>query len=209
MADIDEQFMILDVRLGQFINIWTVVQDYMSGKYVPSFELKAIDDEDYRTPATFPWTFMSLLYSFFFSLVDTHSKGINAFRIWRVKFPAQLAAIEAVEGRVRDILPELKKYRDKLGFHGSRGYSEEEVGYELLERHGVVKVLNVVQHFISLAVSLLSLANSTDSGSISHAMEQIAIVEKICRSNSGYDFGSEKLLINWFRQSNMVATENS
>jgi hypothetical protein len=199
MEELDEQFTILDVRLGQFLNIWTVLQDYMTGKYVPSIELKAADVDDYRTPATFPWTFMSLLYSFFFSLVDTHSKGVNAFRIWRLKFPGQLPAIDAVEFRVQEILPELKKFRDKLGFHGSRTINEEELGFELLERHGSIKILNVIQHFNSLAVNLISLAYSTDSASISHARERIRIVEEICSRNSAYNFNSEELLLNWFR----------
>lgn len=199
MGEIDEQFMILDVRLGQFLNIWTVLLDYMKGEYVPLIEYKVIDDDDYRTPATFPWTFMSLLYSFFFSLVDTHSKGINAFRIWRLKFPEQLPAIDAVEFRVQEFLPELKKFRDKLGFHGSRNTNEEELGFELLERHGSIKVLNVIQHFISLAINLISLAYSTDPTSISQAKEHIKIVEEICRRNSAYNFSSEELLLNWFR----------
>lgn len=199
MAEIDEQFTILDVRIGQFLNIWTVLQDYMKGEYVPSIELKTIDDDDYRTPATFPWTFMTLLYSFFFSLVDTHSKGINAFRIWRLKFPEHLPAIDAVEFRVQEILPELKKFRDKLGFHGSRNTNEEELGFELLDRHGSIKVLNVIQHFISLAISLISLAYSTDPASINQAKERIEIVEEICSRNSAYNFNSEQLLLNWFR----------
>ena len=199
MGHIEEEFIILDVRLGQFLNIWTVLQDYMTGKYAPSFEMRAINDDDYRYPATFPWTFVSLLYSFFFSLVDTHSKGLNAFRIWRAKFPDQLQAIDALEFRVQDILPELKKYRDKLGFHGSRDMGEEEVGFELLRLHGIVKTLNVIQHFISLAVNLLTLARSTDSEEISKAKEHIKIVESICRPGSGFDFKSEDLLLNWFR----------
>ena len=65
MADIDEEFAILDVRLGQFLNLWTILIDYFSGTYVPSIEYKAIGDNDYRYPATFPWAMMSLLYSFF------------------------------------------------------------------------------------------------------------------------------------------------
>jgi hypothetical protein len=200
MADIDEEFAILDVRLGQFLNLWTVLIDYFSGTYVPSIEYKAIDDNDYRYPATFPWTMMSLLYSFFFSLVDTHSKSLNAFHVWRRKFPEQASALDAVEFRVQSILPELKNFRNKLGFHGSRSISDEEIGFELLERHGSIKVLNVAQHFIKFALSLLSLANSTDSASICRAKESIKIVEEICKPDSPYDFNSEELLVNWFRK---------
>jgi hypothetical protein len=204
MADIDEQFLILDVRLGQFLNLWTVVEDYMTGRYIPSVERKLIDENDYRSAASFPWTFVSLLYSFFFSLVDTHPKGLNAFRIWRARFPSELPAIEAVEFRVQDILPELKKYRNKLGFHGSQSFDEEEVGYELLDRHGIVKVLNVAQHFISLAMSFLALAYSKDRKSTKKAKEQIQTVQTICRPNSGYDFQSEQLLANWFRPASAI-----
>ena len=202
MTDVDEEFAILDVRLGQFLNLWTVLLDYMSGVYVPSIEYKAISDDDYRYPATFPWTMMSLLYSFFFSLVDTHPKGLNAFRIWRQKFPEQVSVLDAVEFRVQSILPELKNFRNKLGFHGSRNVGEEEAGFELLERHGSIKVLNVAQHFISLAISLLGLANSTDSASVNRAKEAISTVEEICRHDSPYDFNSEELLANWFRKAN-------
>lgn len=200
MADIDEEFAILDVRLGQFLNLWTVLIDYFSGTYVPSREYKAIDDNDYRYPATFPWTMMSLLYSFFFSLVDTHSKGLNAFHVWRRKFPEQASAIDAIEFRVQSILPELKNFRNKLGFHGSRSISEEDVGFELLDRHGSIKVLNVAQFFIKFALGMLGLANSIDPASVRRAEEGIKSVVEVCKPDSPYDFNSEELLINWFRK---------
>lgn len=198
MSDVDEEFTILDVRLGQFLNLWTVLIDYMRGQYVPSIEYKAVDDNDYRTPATFPWTMMSLLYSFFFSLIDTNPQGLNAFRVWRVKFPEHALVLDAVEFRVQGILPELKKFRNKLGFHGSRSINQEEEGYQLLTRHGVTKVLNVAQHFISLAMSLLTLAYTTDSDNTNKARDNLKTVEMICRSDSPYSFDDEDLLMNWF-----------
>jgi hypothetical protein len=71
------------------------------------------------------------LYGSFYALVDDSNEGLNAFRTWRKHFPEEETAIAAVEQQIALFKDDLRRFRNRLGFHGSRTRSREAKGWEL------------------------------------------------------------------------------
>jgi len=81
---------------------------------------------------------------------------VNGFRIWRVRYPEEEAAIAAVESRVAPFRERLKLFRNRLGFHGSRSRTHESKGLELFAAHSGNEMWNAMKDFKSLGAALLA-----------------------------------------------------
>ena len=193
---VNEEYMLFMVRHMQFMNIWTVYKDFLSGKYIPSVPGYEGSEADWRTPAGFQYTLMFLLYSFFYSLVDQDSRGVNAFRIWRARFPAEERVITALENRVNPVIPDLKTFRHRLGFHGSTSLNHQNPGLDLFGAHSGTKMLNLMKQYKSLNAWLAELEMATqasDTVRIATARAAIDQIAERCESFSATDFDNTDL----------------
>jgi len=155
-----EEFSIFVERCIQFMNLWIVYTDLLSGKYVPSL------NADEKDPAhSMQGTLMILLYSFFHTLVEDSSDGLNGFRVWRQRFPEEEPAIARVEAAVKPFVPALRVFRNRLGFNGSRSRSHQARAFDLLQQHSGTEIWNAMQSFKSLASALLAKINATNGNS--------------------------------------------
>jgi hypothetical protein len=151
-----EEFGIFVERFMHFINLWTIYTDLLSGRYVPSVN-----------PASERWsvtdvatTMMFVLYAFFYSLIEDDVDSINGFRLWRSRFPEEEKAISAVEAQVAPFVPNMRVFRNRLGFHGSRSRVHESKGLELFSAHSGDEIWNAMKEFKSLGSALLAKENA-------------------------------------------------
>jgi hypothetical protein len=100
----------------------------LTEKYLPSVGERDWSIFDPRT------TMMLILYAYFYSLIEDSSDGLNGFRIWREQFPEEEQAIAAVEAVIKRFKDELRLFRNRLGFHGSRSREHESRGFELFAK---------------------------------------------------------------------------
>ena len=90
-------------------------------------------------------------------LIDDNRKGLDAFHIWRDHVPKQENAIVAVEAQIKPLRKDLKIFRDRLGFHGSRSKAHEESGFALFANADGDTMWNAMRNFQSLGANLLAL----------------------------------------------------
>ena len=76
MAKRPEELEIFVEHLMDFMNLWTVYNDHLTGKYVPS-----VDVGGKRSRTGMYVTLMFHLYASLYALVDDSKEGLNAFRI--------------------------------------------------------------------------------------------------------------------------------
>lgn len=151
MAKRSEELEIFVEHLMDFMNLWTVYTDHLNGKYVPSLDLGG---KPSRTGMYV--TLMFHLYASLYVLVDDSKEGLNAFRIWREHFPAEEAAIAAVEQQIAPFKDDLRLFRNRLGFHGSRTRSHEMKGYDLFANASGTAMWNAMINFKGLGGTLLA-----------------------------------------------------
>ena len=151
MAKRSEELEIFVEHLMDFMNLWTVYRDQMSGKYVPSVDVGGTPS---RTGMYV--TLMFHLYAGLYMLVDDSKEGLNAFRIWRAHFPQEEAAIAAVEQQIIPFKDDLRLFRNRLGFHGSRTRSHEAKGWKLFANASGSTVWNAMVNFKGLGATLLA-----------------------------------------------------
>jgi len=185
MPDSNSEHFLLVKRVIQFMNLTTVYKDYMSGHYIPTSQSdwdSDLDKADSRITTEMGTTLMFLLYAFFYSLVDSDRNGLNAFRIWRIRHPEQENAIVALEVLVSPILPALRTFRNKVGFHGSRSHVDEGAGLEFFS-HPPLKMWNTISLFVKLHAALLALdmAKADSSKSLEEAQHIVNRVASECR----------------------------
>jgi hypothetical protein len=139
-----------------FMNLWTIYTDLLSGRYVPAV-----------SPPTQEWsvtdvgtTMMFMLYAFFYSLIEDDDDSINAFRLWRSRFPEEEKAIAAVEAQVMPFASRLRVFRNRLGFHGSRSRAHESRALDLFNTHTGNEIWNGMKRFKSLGAALLAKENA-------------------------------------------------
>jgi len=82
MAKRPEELEIFVEHLMDFRNLWTVYNDHLTGKYVPSVD---VGGKPSRTGMYV--TLMFHLYASLYALIDESEEGLNALRIWRKHFP--------------------------------------------------------------------------------------------------------------------------
>lgn len=102
-------------------------------------------------------TMMSVVYSFFYSLIEPDSKGVDFFRIWRARLPEATADIDSLEARVAPIRDDLRLFRNRFGFHGSRSRERESVGFDLLLNHQGSDIYQVILDTRDLSTKLLEM----------------------------------------------------
>src|SRR5260370_656377 len=116
-----------------------------SSNSVPRVPSADFTMQDMRT------TMMFVLYAYFYSMVEDDPQGVNGFRVWRAAWPEEENAIAAVEALVTPLVPGLKLFRNRLGFHGSRSRSHEAKAFDLFSQHSGTAVWNAMANFKSLA----------------------------------------------------------
>jgi hypothetical protein len=136
-------------RTRHFLNLWTIYNDLLSGKYVPSMGEEP--DSIYDPKGTM----VLILYAYFYSLVEDSHDGLNAFRVWREHFPEEERAIAAVEAQIAPFTGDLRVFRNRLGFHGSRSWAHEAKGFDLFANTSGTAMLNTMKNFKALASILL------------------------------------------------------
>lgn len=158
MPDIDEEHYLFIKRIAQFQNIRSVYTDLLTGWYVPSCgekQIAEIQEADSTITSEMIPTIMFVLLSFFFSLIEDSGEGLNAFRIWRRKWPQEEQAIAALQTLVIPLQNDLRTFRNKLGFHGSRSNAVESKGLELFANHAGERVMQIMTRFTSLNTGFL------------------------------------------------------
>src|SRR5215469_3030917 len=128
---ISEETYMFAERYAHFSNVHTIYRDLISGHYQPSVNMNSSpkappgDFETHDVKATA----MFVLYAYFYSMVEDDPQGVNGFKVWRAAWPEEEKAIAAVEALVKPLVPGLKLFRNRLGFHGSRSRSHEKKAF--------------------------------------------------------------------------------
>jgi len=151
MAKRPEELEIFVEHLMDFMNLWTVYNDHLTGKYVPSVD---VGGKLSRTGMYV--TLMFHLYASLYALIDESEEGLNAFRIWRKHFPGEEAAIAAVERQIAPFKSDLRLFRNRLGYHGSRTRSHEAKGWALFANTSGSAIWNAMVNFKGLGATLLA-----------------------------------------------------
>ena len=128
-------------------------------------------------------TLMFVLYSFFFSLIEDSDDGLNGFRIWRSKYPDERKTIDAVERLVAPFRGDLRRFRNKVGFHGSRTVESHSKGMELFKNHSGGAMFDTMKIFKALNAALLTKDLARQNGSeerLSSARKRIDEVAAEC-----------------------------
>jgi len=155
-----EELMLLVQRLMHFMNVWTVYRDLLSGHYVPTAGPPSENDP-------FPnmtHTMMFVLYGVFYSPIEDDPKTVDAFRVWRRHFPEEEGAIAAVEAQVAPFAKNLKRFRNRLGFHGSRSWAHEVSGFDLFAKHSGGAIMAAMTNFKHLGAVLLAKERASRQG---------------------------------------------
>jgi hypothetical protein len=147
-----EEFTLFAQRFAHFMNLYTVYRDLLSGHYVPTVNPPSESDFYPQTHHSL----MLMLYAYFYSLLDHDSTSLNAFRIWRARFPEEETAIAAIEAQVEPLGDDLKRFRNRLGFHGSRTYAHEASGFNVFANHTGAEILQAINNFKALGARLLA-----------------------------------------------------
>ena len=147
-----------------FMNIWTIYSDLLSGHYVPSMGKTLRTQQDIQQTTKRDWpvnlTVMFLLYGYFYSLVEDSEDAVNGFRLWRERHPEERAAIDAVEAQVAPFRERLRLFRNRLAFHGSQSRAHESRGFELFAEHSGNEVFDAIKNFKSLGAALFDKENA-------------------------------------------------
>ena len=146
----DEELAIFVEHMMDFMNMWTIYNDFLTGKYVPTVDA-GVDRTKMHA------TLMFAVYSYFYVLIDDHKKGLDAFHIWRDHFPKEEKAIAAIEAQIKPLRKDLKEFRNRLGFHGSRSRAHEAAGFDLFANADGGSVWNAIKNFKAMGASLLAL----------------------------------------------------
>jgi hypothetical protein len=153
-----EEFGISVERFMHFMNLWTIYSDLLKKKYTPS--VNADLDKGGWSEHSVETTMMFILYAFFYSLIEDDQDGVNAFRIWRTRYPEEEQVIRAAEAEVLPFRNDLRVFRNRLGFHGSRTRSHETPGFDVFSKHSGTAIFDAMKDFKSLGAALLGKDNA-------------------------------------------------
>ena len=113
--------------------------------------------EDLDPHLTMRATMLSVVYSFFYSLIERDPNGIDFFRIWRTRAPEMASELDTLEARVQPMKDDLRVFRNRFGFHGSTSREHEAAAFKLLEVHTGTEIYNVILDTRNLSAKLLHL----------------------------------------------------
>jgi hypothetical protein len=92
------------------------------------------DDAPANAPqAGVHWTMLSVVYSFFYSLIEETKGSIDFFRIWKTREPTYSSELDTLEARIAPYRDALRLFRNRFGFHGSTTRAHEAGGLQLLD----------------------------------------------------------------------------
>lgn len=189
MASNREELTIFVERYAHFLNLWTIYTDLLLERYIPSVGRE--NDPQRSAYAAFfdpTSTMMLVLYAYFYSLVEDSIDGINAFRIWREYFPEEDQAIAAIEAQVKPFTKDLRLYRNRLGFHGSRSRAHEASGFKLFANTTGENTWNAMLNFKSLSDALLTkdmAARSENDSELLNCRRRIDAITERAKQQSG------------------------
>jgi hypothetical protein len=89
-------------------------------------------------------TMMAIVYSFFYSLIETDPKGINFFRVWRKRLPEMADDLDALEKIINPMHEGLRLFRNRFGFHGSTSRSHEASAFNVLKQFDGRKIYQAI-----------------------------------------------------------------
>jgi hypothetical protein len=165
-----------------FVNLWTVYTDMLKDNYIPTLGVR---DHSLHDPRT---TMMLIIYAYFYSLVEDSADGVNAFRIWREHFPEEEEAIAAVEALVILFRANLRLFRNRLVFHGSRSRAHEARGFDLFGAHSGTELIETMNIFKGLGAMLLHkdlATRKSDTAGVNHPREYLDIITRRAKPQSG------------------------
>jgi len=114
-------------------------------------------DDSGEPHITMRGTMMSVVYSFFYSLIESDPKGIDFFRIWRSRVPEMASEIDALEGRVAPMREGLRLFRNRFGFHGSTSREHEATAFDVLATYDGAEIYQAILDTRSLSTKLLQM----------------------------------------------------
>lgn len=100
-------------------------------------------------------TMMGVVYSFFYSLIEDDSQGINVFRIWRAREPSFDGELDALEARIAPFKDRPRLFRNRFGFHGSATREHEAAGLDLLMHHDGGTIYQAILETRNLSTRLI------------------------------------------------------
>jgi hypothetical protein len=153
-SNLDDEFGIFAWRFIHFMNLWTIYTDLLQSTYVP-----ALDNVNCPVGRTM----MFIVYSYFYSLVEDSSDGVNGFRVSRQKFPEHAATIGAVEAKVKPFLNDMRVFRNRMGFHGSRSTSHESAAFALFKNNSGTDVFEAMKAFKAMGAAFLGLSAAEET----------------------------------------------
>jgi hypothetical protein len=132
---------------------------------------------------------MFILYAYFYSLIEDSSDGLNAFRIWREHFPEEERAIAAIEALVNPFKDDLRHFRNRLGFHGSRSRKHEARGFDLFANSSGTETMEAMKYFKALGAILLrkemAVRNSNTTGMDDARARIDSLTERVLAKSGG------------------------
>jgi hypothetical protein len=182
MLDTAEEYFLFVKRYMQFHNIWTVYFDFLSGRYVPSLPAKTtreVVEVDSRIVTEMGTTLMFVLYAFFYSLIEDSDDGLNAFRVWRAKYPEEERAIIALEKLILPFRQDLKVFRNRMGFHGSRSQQHEVKGFDLFGNYSGTDLIERMTQFKALNAALIEKNLALQVNSVERLQDARSRIDRI------------------------------
>ena len=154
--------------------------DLASRRYIPT-----LTEEGGNPVNDVRITLTMVMYAFFYSLMDDDRKGLNAFRIWRARFPKEEAAIAAVEKQIAPFKSELKTFRNRVGFHGSQSRTREQQGYDVFVNHPPDALWSGIANFKALGAALLGKEHAEETADDAQREEYRQIIDFVthCATN--------------------------
>ncbi|SRR6266404_187050 len=131
------------IRLIQLLRIYDMVSAIPDG------------DDPGEPHITMRGTMMSVVYSFFYSLIEPDPKGIDFFRLWRARVPEMTSELDALEARVAPMREGLRLFRNRFGFHGSTSREHEAVAFDVLAEYGGEAIYKAILDTRNLSTKLL------------------------------------------------------
>jgi len=122
--------------------------------------------------------------SWYCTIVDQSSDGLNIFELWRLLFPRHLRKIDRVWSEVEPEWEVLREFRDKCGFHADTANKYFAARQRVRETPKCAKAL---QRFLTLAIFFLRKEDQELPDFVSEVEECLLNVELGCNVSVNRD----------------------
>jgi len=99
---------------------------------------------------------MSVVYSFFYSLIERDPKGVDFFRIWRKRLPDMKSELDELEARIEPMRKGLRLFRNRFGFHGSISRKHELPAFDVLKEFSGTQIYKTMLDMRNLSTKMLT-----------------------------------------------------